>query len=251
MNLIEDYGMKASWFSPEHHPMSIHQSNFVSLFTGKPFFTDIEQVTRLTKSEYMKYKDWANEKIYLTAPETTESPTWDWLFNKFKEQIYNYGIDVFVIDAWNKVLFDKSGNERAQITEVLTRLTSFAQQNNVIIFLIAHPTKMSKKEDGTYEMPNLYNVAGSADFRNMTHDGFCIYRIFEDENNAAETIFANLKTKFSFQGNIGAQRKFKYHKPSGRYYNPAYAYSGFPLHEEVKEELKLKFDEDMPEWVTE
>jgi twinkle protein len=116
------------------------------------------------------------------------------------------------------VLFDKVGDNRHLISEVLTKLTSFAQQNNVIIFLIAHPTKMKKSDSGAYDMPNLYDVSGSADFRNQTHDGFCVYRIFEDENNAAQTIFKNLKTKFSFQGEIGAVKNFKYHLPSGRYY---------------------------------
>jgi twinkle protein len=56
----------------------------------------------------------------LTAPEKNESPTWSWLFEKFKEQIYGYGIDVFVIDAFNKVLFDKTGENRHLISEVLT-----------------------------------------------------------------------------------------------------------------------------------
>jgi twinkle protein len=77
---------------------------------------------------------------------------------------------------------------------------------------------MKKKDDGTYDIPNLYDVAGSADFRNQTHDGFCVYRVFEDEQNAAETKFINLKTKFSFQGDIGAEKGFNYHVPSGRYY---------------------------------
>ena len=218
LNLLEDYNMKASWFSPEHHPLELHQSNLMQKFYGKPFFNSIEGVDRITRPEIDRYKKWANEKVYLTAPEQNESPTWDWLFDKFKEQIYGYGIDVFVIDAFNKVLFDKTGENRHLISEVLTKLTSFAQQNNVIIFLVAHPTKMKKKDDGMYEVPNLYDVSGSADFRNQTHDGFCIYRVFEDEQNASETKFINLKTKFSFQGEIGASKGFNYHVPSGRYY---------------------------------
>jgi twinkle protein len=91
----------------------------------------------------------------------------------------------------------------------------FAQMNNVIIFLIAHPTKMNKNAEGIYDTPTLYDVAGSADFRNQTHDGFCIYRTFGDESF---TTFTNLKTKMSFQGEIGSSIDFDYHIPSGRYY---------------------------------
>jgi twinkle protein len=241
LNLLEDYDMKASWFSPEHHPMELHQSNLMQKFYGKPFFESMDGVDRITRPEIERYKQWANEKVYLTASEQNESPTWDWLFEKFKEQIYGYGIDIFVIDAFNKVLFDKTGDNRHLISEVLTRLTSFAQQNNVIIFLIAHPTKMKKGDNGVYDMPNLYDVSGSADFRNQTHDGFCIYRVFEDENNAAQTIFKNLKTKFSFQGDIGATKNFKYHLPSGRYYVEGNPYNSKCLsHIEEPEQLRIK-----------
>jgi len=236
LNLLQDYNMKASWFSPEHHPMELHQTNLIQKYTGKPFFSSMDGIERVTRKDIAKYKKWANEKIYLTAPEQNESPTWNWLFEKFKEQMYNFGIDIFVIDAFNKVLFDKGGENRNLINEVLTRLTSFAQQNNVIIFLIAHPTKMRKNDDGIYDIPNLYNVSGSADFRNQTHDGFCIYRIFEDAQNAAETKFVNLKTKFSFQGEIGQIKSFNYHIPSGRYYTNTHAYTGYCI--EPEEELK-------------
>jgi twinkle protein len=90
--------------------------------------------------------------------------------------------------------------------------------NNVMIFLIAHPTKMKKNESGVYESPTLYDVSGSADFRNQTHDGYCIYRNFGNGISEDYTTFTNLKTKMSFQGEIGGIADFEYHIPSGRYY---------------------------------
>lgn len=219
LNLINEYGFKASWFSPEHSPMALHKSKFISLFYGRPFFKSHEGFSRITEMEIKKYEQWSNQKIYLTGSEKGISPTWTWLLDKFKEQIYNYGIDIFVIDAFNKVLFDKSGNKKDLIDTVLTELTSFCQQYNVMIFLIAHPTKMQKDEKGLYSIPTLYDVSGSADFRNQTHDGFCIYRFFADsEGQENETKFINLKTKFNFQGEIGSDMTFKYHEASGRYY---------------------------------
>lgn len=221
MNLLNDYQMKGSWFSPEHHPMELHHANFIQRFIGKPFFGEVEGVQRVSIDEKELYKKWADEKIYFTAPEGNQSPTWKWLFEKFNEQMYAFGIDVFVVDAFNKVQFDKKGNRLDLINEVLTELTSFAQRNNVIIFLVAHPTKMQKnQESGLYACPTLYDVSGSADFRNQTHDGFSIYRYFGNDEMGVEdeTEFVNLKTKFSFQGEIGGRIRFKYHLPSGRYF---------------------------------
>jgi len=210
MNLIHDYQMKASFFSPEHTPMEQHQASFIEKFIGKPFNQGFSE--RVSLVDIAEYVEWGNEKLYLTSPETGLA-TWDWIFERFKEQMYRYGINIFVIDAWNKV--DMPEGLHA-INKTLARLTQFAQQNNVMIFLIAHPTKMQKdKETGLYDIPDLYSVSGSADFRNQTHDGFCIYRYFGEN---PRTSFTNLKTKMKFQGEMGKSVDFQYHPPSGRYY---------------------------------
>jgi len=214
LNYLLENDIKASFFSPEHQPMELHMSTFVQKVIGKNYFFDIDGTPRCTKLEVMQFHEWANQKLYLTSPENGDFANWDWIFEKFKEQIFSFGINIFVVDAWNKVEFSGNKTERENITRTLSRLTQFAQQNNVLIIVIAHPTKM-KKENGVYEKPSLYDVSGSADFRNQTHDGFCIYRYFGDESY---TTFTNLKTKYSFQGEIGAIIEYDYHKPSGRYF---------------------------------
>ena len=238
LNLVKDYQMKASFFSPEHHPFALHKTTFIEKTFGKNFFYDNADCPRISKYEIAQYAEWANEKIYLTGAENGEMPTWDWLLEKFKEQLFSYGIDIFVIDAFNKLSFSGKGTKLEQINDVLTKLTMFAQMNNVIIFLVAHPTKMQKnKETGLYESPSLYDVSGSSDFRNQTHDGFSIYRVFESESTEAKTVFENLKTKMKFQGNIGESVEFDYHLPSGRYYAKGTEIPTFSLIGESQKEL--------------
>lgn len=258
LNILLENDYKASFFSPEHQPMELHMSTFVQKIIGKNYFFDIDGVERCSKLEVMQFHQWANQKLYLTSPENGEFANWDWIFEKFREQIYSFGINIFVIDAWNKVEFTGNRPERENITRTLSRLTQFAQQNNVLIIVIAHPTKM-KKENGIYEKPTLYDVSGSADFRNQTHDGYCIYRFF-DENNTYTT-FTNAKVKYSFQGEIGAVVEFDYHKPSGRYYprnGMPQTYNllqkkEIPIEQEVNpfplielKEVKTVFDNDLP-----
>jgi len=241
LNLIKDYGMKASFFSPEHSPMELHQSHFIQKAIGKPFFSS-DTTERVSKSDIQRYKSWADEKIYLTAPDNGQKPTWTWLFEKFKEQIFSFGIDVFVIDAFNKLLFDNGVSGKEAIDQVLTELTSFAQSNNVIIFLIAHPTKMKKEEKtGEYSIPTLYDVSGSSDFRNQTHDGFAIHRIFpkDGDGDVAHTKFVNLKTKFSFQGKIGEIVELVY-EPKGARYHPRSARPDFTDYTKSHEEKQIE-----------
>jgi twinkle protein len=225
LNLLNDYSLKGSWFSPEHTPMQLYQTNLIEKVTGKSFWGNSKgvQVPRITKEGIDEYKEWANEKIYLTACDDGTLPTWDWLLEKFKEQLYSFGINIFVVDAFNKLILPK-GNKIDAINEVLTKLTHFAQSNDVLVFLVAHPTKMRKDEKtGAYEVPTLYDVSGSADFRNQTHNGYTIHRIFDGvmkdgTPTHAHTKFINTKTKFSFQGDIGAEIEFNFDVTNGRYY---------------------------------
>ncbi len=248
LNLINDHDLKCSWFSPEHNPTSLYQVNLIEKVTGKNFWgkSQGQKVERITKKEIDRYKEWADQKIYFTDCDKGDFPTWDWIFDKFKEQMYSFGIDVFVIDAFNKIILPK-GNTLDSIREVLTKLTAFAQANNVIVFLVAHPTKMKKNESGVYEVPSLYDVSGSADFRNMTHNGYTVYRNYENESTGTfdSTVVYNMKTKFSFQGNIADSEIFNYNPLNGRYYTELV--DNMPLYKEgcsesLKIDLKDAFD---------
>jgi len=224
MNLMRDYNLKASFFSPEHSPMALHQTQFMEKFYGKNFFNENFDRKRITKEEIKRYIDWANERLYITAPDNGDFPTWSWLLEKFKEQMFIYGVDIFVIDAFNKLEYDKSNDsELSKIKSVLTKLTMFAQMNNVIIFLVVHPRKMIKKDNGDYELPTLYDCSGSADFRNQTHDGFSIYRHFNNDDNEGvdknDVDFVVQKIKMKFQGEMNGTERFRFDPASGRYYS--------------------------------
>lgn len=239
LNLIHDHGMKASFFSPEHSPMELHQTTFMEKAIGKSFWKSHDGTERMSKDDIDRYREWAKEKLYVTTPERGQVPTWDWLFSKFQEQLFSFGVNIFVIDAFNKLTLP-SGNKIDAIGEVLTKLTSFAQTNDVIVFLVVHPTKMRKNENtGKYETPTLYDASGSADFRNQTHDGFSISRNYGNIESGEEdfTEFVNAKTKFKFQGQMGEMVKFKYHIPTGRYYemgcNPPTFDMTLPLSEQT------------------
>lgn len=244
LNLIKDYDMKASWYSPEHNPMDLYETELIQKVIGRNFWRDKDGQRRITQEEIDRYDEWANEKIYLTDCDNGETPTWKWLLDKFKEQMYSFGVDIFVIDAFNKVVLPK-GNKLDEINNVLTKLTHFARSNNVIIFLIAHPTKMQKNEAGIYTMPTLYDVSGSSDFRNQVHCGYTIYRHFgEDER----TEFVNLKTKYSFQGKIGESENFQYYGVNGRLMTSNYKNPYFNLIDgEIQPEDDLEIIKNIPQ----
>ena len=149
---------------------------------------------------------------------------WDWLFKCIEEMVLLAGIDIIVIDAFNKVILDDT--TKAGIDKVMTRLTALTIRLNIFTFLVAHPTKMQKGANGLYEPPTLYNVSGSSDFRNQTHNGYCIYRYFADMEDQElgsisknQVSFINLKTKYDFQGEISSMELYNYNMVNQRYYS--------------------------------
>ncbi len=250
LNLVQEYNHKVSIYSPEHSPLELYISKHIQLAVGKPFHGQ----NSCNDIDVLRYTEWSKERIYYTTQEQDTRGDWDWLLNKMTEQMYTYGINYFIIDAWNKVQMPKGMTGKEAIDNILTRLTLFCQRNNVHIFLVAHPTKMKKNAKELYEIPTLYDVSGSSDFYNQTHNGATIYRVFEDENSQGCTLFINQKTKFNFQGKIQEQVQFNYHKPTGRYYVDGSIPDNFDLtlldnnleQEEKKEEItfNLKPNED-------
>ena len=214
INLVEDYNYKASFYSPEHFPMKTHHSILSEKIIGKPFRKDVNNNPRMTEDELVEYIEWSKDKIYITYPEKGETMGWKWLLDKFKEQLFRYGIDIFVIDAFNKVKRDNP-DSLGEINQVLSDICLFAQAYNVHVFLVAHPTKLQKDKNEKYKVPSLYDVKGSGDFRDQAHNGLCVYRHFKEEY----TQIYNLKTKFKSQGTIGGIAEFKFDGSNGRFYD--------------------------------
>lgn len=65
LNLIADYGMKASWYSPEHTPMDLYETEIMQKVIGRNFWKDKDGYERITKQELDQYDEWADEKYIL------------------------------------------------------------------------------------------------------------------------------------------------------------------------------------------
>lgn len=215
INLMVDHDLKASFYSPEHLPMELHKAYLAEKVIGKPFRGATKDSERMTEDELNQYLEWSDNRIYLTAPENGKLPTWDWIFDTFRSQIFRYGIDIFVIDAFNKV---RRGTDAIkEIGDILAEAALFSQYHNVMMFLVVHPTKMKKKEGmQVYEVPSLYDMKGSGDFADQIHNGATVYRYFGQDGY---TQFVPQKLKFRHQGEVtGEAVEFLFNRSNGRYY---------------------------------
>ena len=200
------YGWRFAYFSPENAPLAYHASKLIEKFTGKRFNRQ-----SLTFGEYKQVKEHLEQNFYFIAP--TDSYRVDNILEKAKYLVRRRGIKALVIDPYNRLESEQGGRSETQyISELLDKLTNFAQRNDILIILMAHPTKQPKNKDGVIEAPTLYDISGSANFFNKADFGIVVHR-----NRLENTVEVHIqKVKFRHLGECGTAL-FKYNLNNGRY----------------------------------
>lgn len=207
VNLLLRFNWKGGFYSPENRPVQLHISKLCKKIIGKSWGGE----GKMDSQEIINAMNVMFEKFFFIKPK--ENFTLDSILDHVLTLINRKGIDFFVIDAWNKLEHLDGASETKYIGQCLDKIVNFCERHNVHCFLVAHPTKIRKQKDSNiYEVPNLYDIAGSANFFNKTDNGLTIYR--DMENDLVEVHIQ--KVKFSHWGKIGMV-KFMYNKTTGQY----------------------------------
>lgn len=199
------YGWKFAYFSPENMPLAYHASKLIEKFTGKKF-----NPRNLPLHEYREVKEHLEENFFFIAPQCYRL---DLILEKAKALVRRKGIKALVIDPYNR-LESQQGNrsETQYISEVLDTMSTFAQLNDLLLILMAHPTKMPKNKDGMITVPTLYDISGSANFYNKADFGIVVHR-----DRIEDVVEVHVqKVKFRHLGENGTAL-FKYNLNNGRY----------------------------------
>lgn len=207
LKLHKNAGWKGGFYSPENRPTQLHFSKLARKISQKAWFGH----NRLSREELLEAMYVLDQKFWFIKPESEF--TLDSILKHVAELKNRKDIDFFVIDAWNKLEHLYTESETKYIGQSLDKLVAFCERYNVHCFLVAHPTKIRKdKETELYDIPNLYDIAGSANFFNKTDNGITVYR-----NMKTDVVEVHIqKVKFSHWGQLGMQ-KFVYDKTTGLY----------------------------------
>lgn len=199
------YGWRWAYFSPENAPLAYHASKLIEKFTGKKF-----DKQHLSIPEYGEIKNHLEQDFFFISPADFRVDT---ILEKAKYLVRRRGIKALVIDPYNRLEHERGGmKETDYISALLDKLTNFAQQNDVLVILMAHPTKPAKNKEGKVDPPTLYDISGSAHFFNKTDFGIVVHR--DRLNNTVEIRIE--KVKFRHLGQPGTAL-MKYNINNGRY----------------------------------
>ena len=199
------YGWKAAYFSPENLPLHYHASKLIEKLTGRKFKAD-----SLTADEYGFAKQYVHDNFLHILPEGRY--TLEAILEKAQFLVRRKGIKVLVIDPYNRIESDLGReSETNYISKILDQLTNFAQRNDVLVCLMAHPRKINRSENAD-GVPTFYDINGSANFYNKADYGLIVHRY----RNEGYTMVRVAKVKFRHLGESG-DAFFKYNIENGRY----------------------------------
>ena len=200
-----NYGWKTAFASPENAPTYLHAHKLMrKTWQGMPSSKDIHG------DKWNQVAGHVNDNYFFIDMEryTLES-----VLRKGAELVKRKGIKCLVIDPFNKVrdVDCKTEDVNRYTMEYLTKIETFAKKYDVLVFVVAHPTKMYKDKDGKMEEPTMYNIKGGGEWYDASYHGILVHRNYEEKTVKAKI----LKVKFQNLGENGAEAHFTWEPRSG------------------------------------
>ena len=202
-----NYGWKTAFASPENAPTYLHAHKLMrKTWEGMPTRDDIGG------DRWNQIADHCNSNYFHIDMEryTLES-----VLRKGAELVKRKGIKCLVIDPFNKVrdVDSKTEDVNRYTMEYLTKIEVFAKKYDVLVFVVAHPTKMYKDKDGKMEEPTMYNIKGGGEWYDASYHGLLVHRDYEKKTTKIKV----LKVKFQNLGENGGEAFFTWEPKSGCY----------------------------------
>ena len=203
----KNYGWKTAFASPENAPTYLHAHKLMrKTWEGMPSKEDIGG------DKWNIIAEHCNSNYYHIDMEryTLES-----VLRKGAELVKRKGIKCLVIDPFNKVRdVDCNSDDVNRYTmEYLMKIEVFAKKYDVLVFIVAHPTKMYKDNSGKTEEPTMYNIKGGGEWYDASYHGLLVHRNYEEKTVKVKV----LKVKFQNLGDNGAEAHFTWEPNSGCY----------------------------------
>lgn len=199
------YNWKIAYASPENQPTYLHAHKLMRKIWG-----DMPDLNNNNKWDDISRH--INDNFFFID---MERYTIDSVLNKGKELVKRKGIKCLILDPYNKIRDIDSGYEdiNRYTMEYLTKLEIFAKKYDVLVIVVAHPTKMYRDKEGNIEEPTMYNIKGGGEWYDASYHGLLVHRDYENKTVKVKV----LKVKFQNLGQNGAEAFFSWDYKSGKF----------------------------------
>ena len=231
-------GKKFAIFSPEDNPAAEFYHDLVEICLGQNCTPD--SLNRPTQAIYEKWYDFISKHIFYVYPKSV-APTPDYIKERFLELIIKEKIDGCIIDPFNQLTNDYNshgGRSDKYLEFLLADFGRFAQMNQTLFIIVAHPKLMRKEKDNpNYPEPDVFDIADGAMWNNKMDNILIYHRPYHGEDKTSPVCTMSSK-KIRRQKIVGLPGtiQFEYDRRSRRY-----AFNGTDYIGRVVEEMnKLK-----------
>jgi len=202
-----NYNWKTAFASPENAPNYLHAHKLMRKVWG-----DMPQRDDIGGGKWNEVADHVNDNFFFID---MEKYTLESVLRKGAELVKRKGIKCLVIDPFNKVRDRNASSIDVNIytMEYLTKIETFAKKYDVLVFIVAHPTKMYKNSDGKIEEPTMYNIKGGGEWYDASYHGLLVHRDYDAKNTKVKV----LKVKFQNLGENGGEAFFTWEPKSGSF----------------------------------
>lgn len=208
-NLAEKAGWVIGVYSAENQPIAFHVMKLIEKFCHKR-----NGHIKTDSDEYAKAKEFVGQHFKFIAQKGDVSV--DGILARARQLVLRHGIRGLVIDPWNELDHNLAPgqSETLYISQEITKIRKFARENQVHVWLVAHPKSLQKDKDGNYPVPRAYDISGSAHWNNKADNCLAIWR--DPSNTKIPTSVYVQKVRFRWVGSVGEEHLW-YVGGSGRY----------------------------------
>jgi len=202
-----NYGWKTAFASPENQPTFLHAHKLM-----RKVWMDMPSPGDIDGNKWNQVADHVNDNFFFID---MDKYSLEAVLRKGAELVKRKGIKCLVLDPFNKIRDTNASSDDVNryTLEYLQKIEVFAKKYDVLVIIVAHPTKMYKDKDGKIEEPTMYSIKGGGEWYDASYHGLLVHRDYE-----AKTVKAKvLKVKFQNLGENGAEAHFRWEPKSGSF----------------------------------
>ena len=201
------YGWKTAYASPENQPVYLHAHKLM-----RKHWQDMPRVDDIDGDKWEQVSNHVNDNYYFIDMDKYNLEA---VLRKGAELVKRKGIKCLVLDPFNKIRDTNAHSDDVNryTMDYLAKIEAFCKKYDVLTFIVAHPTKMYKGNDGKIEEPTMYNIKGGGEWYDASYHGLLVHRDYEAKTTKVKV----LKVKFQNLGENGAESYFTWEPRSGSF----------------------------------
>ena len=193
LNMAAEHDWIFAVCSPENAPVELHVEKLLEKVEGKPIRLGPSE--RMSPQEVARGLAFLQVHVRLIVPE--DALTIQGVLDRATVLVRRIGIQGLIIDPFNE--FDHTRpngqTETDYIGHTLGSVKRWARKWGVHVWLVAHPQKLFRREDGSYPVPTPYDISGSANWRNKADNCLTVWRDEQEPGSPVKVYVQKIRHK--------------------------------------------------------